>query len=202
MTISKQSIPEYLSESMSPSTVRRGAFRYLLPAHGFVYLSEDVMKICNKCKTEKPLEEFSRDRTRKDGYCYTCKDCMKAYQQSDKGKEVDRRHRQSDKYKKSIKKYNQSDEGKEANRRYRQTDKGKKMDKRYAEKHPEKRAAQKKLQNFIATGKLQRGLCEVCGSTIKIEGHHEDYSKALDVIWLCLKHHRQVHTTPELLEAP
>lgn len=26
-----------------------------------------------------------------------------------------------------------------------------------------------------------------------VQCHHKDYSKPLDVIWLCLKHHRELH---------
>ena len=33
------------------------------------------MKICTKCKQEKPLEEFSRDRAKKDGLRPSCKTC-------------------------------------------------------------------------------------------------------------------------------
>jgi hypothetical protein len=30
--------------------------------------------------------------------------------------------------------------------------------------------------------------CEVCGAT-KVEKHHPDYSKPLEVRWLCREHH-------------
>lgn len=33
--------------------------------------------------------------------------------------------------------------------------------------------------------------CSICGGTNHIEAHHEDYSKPLEVIWLCPKHHRE-----------
>ncbi len=32
-------------------------------------------------------------------------------------------------------------------------------------------------------------ICSDCGET-KVEAHHEDYSKPLDVEWLCKKHHK------------
>lgn len=35
--------------------------------------------------------------------------------------------------------------------------------------------------------------CQICGSTENIEKHHEDYSKPLDVIWLCRIHHKHGH---------
>jgi len=51
----------------------------------------------------------------------------------------------------------------------------------------------KKVRRAIDAGKLVREPCEVCGNT-KSEGHHEDYSKPLDVVWLCRKHHVAAHT--------
>ena len=39
-------------------------------------------KVCSKCKTTKPLADFNRDRTRKDGLFPQCKDCLKAYREA------------------------------------------------------------------------------------------------------------------------
>lgn len=44
----------------------------------------------------------------------------------------------------------------------------------------------------IASGKLKREPCEVCGA-IQVEAHHDDYSKPLEVRWLCHTHHREHH---------
>lgn len=35
------------------------------------------MKICNKCREEKELSEFRKDSSRKDGYEYVCKTCIR-----------------------------------------------------------------------------------------------------------------------------
>ena len=37
------------------------------------------MKKCNKCKVEKPLTEFYKAKTKKDGHEYKCKSCKKDY---------------------------------------------------------------------------------------------------------------------------
>ncbi len=55
-----------------------------------------------------------------------------------------------------------------------------------------KRAARISARHAIKTGKLLRQPCEVCGA-IKVDAHHDDYSKRLDVRWLCRKHHAEFH---------
>lgn len=36
-------------------------------------------KTCTKCKLEKPLSEFHKDKSEKDGYTFRCKDCRNNY---------------------------------------------------------------------------------------------------------------------------
>jgi hypothetical protein len=44
------------------------------------------MKKCTKCKIEKNLEFFDKDKSRSDGYGYTCKKCKHEYNKTEKGK--------------------------------------------------------------------------------------------------------------------
>ncbi|WP_218650451.1 hypothetical protein [Brevundimonas sp. P7753] len=37
-----------------------------------------------------------------------------------------------------------------------------------------------------------KGVCEVCSAT-RVDAHHDDYSRPLDVRWLCRAHHMEVH---------
>jgi hypothetical protein len=60
------------------------------------------------------------------------------------------------------------------------------------ERYPEKVHARKLLFDAVRQGKIKRRPCEVCGH-IKVEGHHDDYSKPYEVHWLCKKHHNEVH---------
>ena len=71
-----------------------------------------------------------------------------------------------------------------------------KVIKTYIAKNPQKKSAQLQVQNSIRDGRLLRMPCTLCGNP-KSEGHHEDYSKPLDVIWLCRKHHRERHKEME-----
>lgn len=45
----------------------------------------------------------------------------------------------------------------------------------------------------IRGGTLTREPCETCGEA-KSEAHHDDYTKPLDVRWLCRRHHRWHHS--------
>lgn len=51
--------------------------------------------------------------------------------------------------------------------------------------------ARSKAGQYHRRGLLQEKPCEVCGE--KAEKHHEDYSKPLQVRWLCRKHHEGYH---------
>lgn len=52
-------------------------------------------------------------------------------------------------------------------------------------------AARSYVSVYLKRGKIQRGQCSQLDYTCKgrIEAHHEDYSKPLEVNWLCRSHH-------------
>lgn len=58
--------------------------------------------------------------------------------------------------------------------------------------HTDRSAARNAVSNAIRDGKLVRDVCSVCGSD-HTEAHHPDYSKPLEVVWLCRKHHLEAH---------
>lgn len=58
---------------------------------------------------------------------------------------------------------------------------------------PEKRKAHTAVSNAIRDGKLTKPDHCNCGSTKRIVGHHEDYTKLLEVIWMCQRCHVQLH---------
>lgn len=62
------------------------------------------------------------------------------------------------------------------------------------EKYPEKWKARAKAHYAVKTGKLVKPLkCTDCREVKKLQGHHEDYSKPLELIWLCQKCHTDRH---------
>ena len=54
--------------------------------------------------------------------------------------------------------------------------------------------ARKKFSTAIQSGEIIRpDECSNCGAVGNIHGHHTDYSKPLEVEWLCAKCHGKVH---------
>lgn len=67
--------------------------------------------------------------------------------------------------------------------------------KRYPSRNEEqifKESVRKITWKKIHDGELIKLPCEICGN-IKVEAHHDDYYRPLDVRWLCRKHHREHH---------
>lgn len=46
---------------------------------------------------------------------------------------------------------------------------------------------------YLKRGKLIKQSCQVCNDP-DTEMHHPDYSKPLEIIWLCRIHHLQIHS--------
>lgn len=65
--------------------------------------------------------------------------------------------------------------------------------------HPEAYKAQTAVNNAVRDGRLLKEPCAICGTEKHVHGHHRDYSRPLDVIWMCARCHHRVHATfPEL----
>jgi ribosomal protein S27AE len=60
-------------------------------------------------------------------------------------------------------------------------------------RYPEKRRANHAVFHAVRSGRLQKQPCEKCGTVDRVNAHHDDYSKPLEVRWLCPKHHSEVH---------
>lgn len=63
-----------------------------------------MKKFCGKCKIEKPLSEFCKDKHRKDGLDSTCKICRKNYRQLPEVKKNTLKYNRTIKRKESFRK--------------------------------------------------------------------------------------------------
>ena len=68
---------------------------------------------------------------------------------------------------------------------------------RYIEKYPDRFKANQKVYRAIKSGKLIKQPCLYCGVD-KVVAHHKDYSKPLEVLWLCQYHHKLEHNRDKI----
>ena len=67
--------------------------------------------------------------------------------------------------------------------------------KRWQRKNENKRIAQRSVKYAIEKGILIRpGVCSKCLIECQPDGHHEDYSKPLEIMWLCRQCHKDIHS--------
>ncbi len=62
-----------------------------------------------------------------------------------------------------------------------------------SKRFPKRSRAIHAVNYAIRVGILIKQPCEVCGSTKRVHGHHDDYDKKLEVRWLCPLHHVEHH---------
>lgn len=66
------------------------------------------------------------------------------------------------------------------------------IQRRYEERNPERQAARLLIRRLIAQGKITKENCFLCNSPESV-AHHLQYDFPDKVIWLCPKHHNEVH---------
>jgi transposase-like protein len=149
------------------------------------------MKVCRNCLLEKPLDFFYKHAAMRDGYLNKCIDCVKQRISKhrllniDRIKEYDKKRAKLPHRIASQKEYQKTEKGRIAKQ---------KAMKAYKQRFPLKKAAHIITSNHIRDGKLfPASACSVCGSTSNIEGHHDDYTKPLDIRWLCISCHKKWH---------
>lgn len=86
----------------------------------------------------------------------------------------------------------------ERDRRYRQTERGKESNRRHdrewQKRNPDKKRAQRLVQEAIKKGQLVPQPCKCGVSEDKVHGHHhKGYTNPLDVEWLCHECHVKAH---------
>ena len=130
-------------------------------------------KLCRWCNIEKPIDDFYTHPQMADGRLNKCIACCKDYA-----------HRRYDEALPRIHAYEHSE-----GRRQQRAKRVNKHLRKYRRANPEKNRARNVVAYYFRTGKIKKSPCRNCGDP-KVEAHHADYSKPLEVIWLCHFHHR------------
>lgn len=135
------------------------------------------VKTCFKCNEEKDISNFYKHAGMKDGHLNKCKSCTK---------------KDTDKYAvNNVEKVNKY------KRKWANNNKVAKSASivKYRELNPVKYKAHNIVNNALRDKKLVKSLsCECCGIfTESLHAHHCDYSKPLELLWLCSPCHKTWH---------
>jgi hypothetical protein len=133
------------------------------------------MKKCFKCGEIKFLADFYAHKKMADGHLGKCKDCTKS--------DVRQHRAEND----SVREYDRERSKTPARRAHVAM-----VSKKWRLENPQGYKAHTALGNAVRDKKIIRMPCEVCGNK-RSHAHHDDYSKPLEVSWLCALHHHRLH---------
>jgi hypothetical protein len=164
---------------------KRASLKTLVRKVEIFYTSD--MKTCFKCHITKPLSEFYRHPKMSDGHLNKCKSCTKkdTQKRTDYLRANDPEWVEDELARQRLKERKRRELGLASPASPATIYKWRKN-------NPQKRAAHSAVQYALESGKLQKLPCSVCGVK-NAHAHHDDYSKPLDVIWLCSRHHHERH---------
>lgn len=147
-----------------------------------------MTKICKRCDSELPIDSgfYANDSS--------CKECRKRMVRENRAKKLDY-YRQYDRKRANLPHRAQ------ARQEYAKTERGtaahNSAKRAWSERNTIKRAVAIMVNNAVRDGVLVKpDSCTSCGkSGCRIEGHHDDHSKPMEVTWLCSQCHRDWHKT-------
>lgn len=140
-----------------------------------------MKKTCKRCKESRPLTRFYKHKHMADGHLNFCKDCTKDRVSNHRSDNIEK-----------IRAYDR-ERGKLPHR-VAETIK-RTRERRQALRGLGYGAAHNKVSKALISGELQKvTTCSYCNDGGRIEAHHEDYDKPLDVTWLCKPCHSMLHT--------
>lgn len=146
------------------------------------------MKSCFKCGAEKALDAFYRHPQMPDGHLNKCRECTKIDVRQNRAAKLDY-YQEYDRKRGLLPHRKLGNKHRAPN----YTEKRREWSKHYYFENAERAKAHTMVGNAVRAGKLMPKPCERCGFAIGVQAHHEDYSKPMDVIWFCTKHHGERH---------
>ena len=157
--------------------------------------------VCEICGVEKPITDFYKEVSKR-GHTKNCIECIKKRKKEyyknnpeklketikrDNAGRVLRQRGYSKRNKEKVLKMN-------TEQYYKNREKRIEYAREHRKKFPKQEHAHQVLRSAIRSGQIIRpDECEICHKKCKPQAHHEDYSKPLDVIWLCRSCHSLVH---------
>ena len=137
-----------------------------------------MKKKCFKCNKTKNIYAFYRHKQMTDGHLGKCKECAKKDATEHRNKNIEK-----------IRKYDRIRATLPHRKRL-----STKNCQAYRIKYPLRFAATTILSNAIRSKKIEKPKrCSMCNKKTRIMGHHEDYYKPLNVIWVCQVCHKGLH---------
>lgn len=157
------------------------------------------MKKCSKCKAEKEYHLFSKDSNKKLGLSSQCKDCRnssirKYYKENpDKLKESNKKSYLNNRDKRLAYAEEYRSKNRDKILSYQKKN-GSHCVTKSNKKHRNASLCRQRTNYRIKTGELIRpSICQNCLKEGEIHGHHCDYNKPYDLMWLCKVCHYEWH---------
>lgn len=148
-----------------------------------------MTKQCFKCGKIKDICDFYAHPKMSDGHLNKCKECtikdVRDHREANHAEFIAydrRRYRENPERKISAGKWSRENPEKKLM-----------VGRAWAKRNNNKRKAQAAVAREIKSGRMSRMPCADCGTVENVHAHHPDYSKPLDVVWLCSIHHGLRH---------